>query len=203
MFADVRVVRRDEHRISTWSGGETTELAIFPLHSHYAARDFAWRVSSATVAVMTSEFTRLPGYERRLLLLAGELRLRPAAGLEVVLHPGEQHVFQGETPMISYGLATDFNLMLATGWAGRLTHIVLAPGERLTWRPEDTAQHALAYCWHGHAMFSLPNASTCSLGAGDLLWAASDTARLAPYDVVDNGQDQLTLVLVSIASDGS
>ena len=74
MSADIQVTRRSQHRTSAWSGGETTELAIFPPNSNYAARNFEWRVSSATVTSETSEFTRLPGYSRRLLVLAGELR---------------------------------------------------------------------------------------------------------------------------------
>ena len=38
-----------DYRSSRWSGGTTTELAIAPAGADYGARDFLWRVSSATV----------------------------------------------------------------------------------------------------------------------------------------------------------
>jgi len=128
MSVQMCIARRSDYRTIAWKGGETTELAIFPPSSQYAARDFEWRVSSATVTSETSEFTRLPGYSRHLLVLAGELRLQSADGWETLLRPGEQCTFQGDMPITSYGLATDFNLMLGPGWDGGLTHIVLARG---------------------------------------------------------------------------
>ena len=126
----VRFISRSEHKVSTWTGGQTTELAIFPPGSSYAHRTFGWRVSSATVAVPVSEFTRLEGYRRHLMVLDGELRLRPATGAELELAPGDQYHFDGATPITSFGLATDFNLMLAAGWRGRLTRLVVAPAGR-------------------------------------------------------------------------
>lgn len=203
MSLDIRVVRQSQQHTSAWSGGETTELAIFAPQSRYAARDFGWRVSSATVTAKTSEFTRLPGYNRRLLLLAGELRLQSADGRETVLHPGEQYAFLGDTPITSFGLATDFNLMLGAGWDGCITHVVLAPGERRTWRPADTTQHALVYCWQGQVLITPANAPVHSLGTRDLLWATSDTRRLGAFDMVNEGEGQLTLVLVTVGDDGS
>lgn len=228
MSTDVKVVRRSEHRTSSWSGGETTELAIFPPKSQYQACNFAWRISSATVTAATSDFTRLPGYERHLLLLDGRLRLKPADGPETPLEPGQQYVFHGETPIASFGLATDFNLMLAAGWAGCLTHVTLSPGESFHWQPAkalrghvweaadgdgddnadgdgdgdggtSTSCHALAFCWHGQAEFLLPDDETCQLDAGDLLWVAADKAlQLGPHTMVSAGNEQLILVLVTV-----
>ena len=199
MSVDVRVIRQPQHRTSAWSGGETTEIAIFPPHSRYAARDFGWRVSSATVTSDTSEFTRLPGYNRRLLLLAGELRLQPAGDRETILHPGEQYAFRGDTPITSHGLATDFNLMLGPGWEGDLAYVVLAPGDRRAWRPADAAQHALAYCRHGETLITPAKMPAYSLGSGDLLWATSHAERLGAFDMVNEGEGQATLVLVTVA----
>ena len=190
MSADIQVTRRSQHRTSAWSGGETTELAIFPRDSQYAARDFEWRVSSATVTSETSEFTRLPGYSRLLLLLAGELRLQSADHHEMLLHPGEQCSFQGDKPMTSYGLATDFNLMLGPGWGGNLTHVVLAPGERHAWHPADTTQHALVYCRQGQVSIAPANGPTHNLDTGDLMWATSDARRLGSFDIVSESNSQ-------------
>lgn len=40
---------QDDYAVSRWSGGTTTQLAIFPPGASYADRDFLWRVSSAAV----------------------------------------------------------------------------------------------------------------------------------------------------------
>lgn len=225
MSVDVKVVRRSEHRTSSWSGGETTELAIFPPQSQYQARNFAWRISSATVTVANSEFTRLPGYERHLLLLDGKLRLKPADDPETKLKPGQQYSFHGETPITSFGLATDFNLMLAAGWAGCVTHVTLSPGESFHWQPAkalrgraweaaadddadadggtSTSRHALAFCWRGQAGFLLPDDGTRRLDAGDLLWVTADRAfQLGPHTITNTGNDQLISVLVTVLNSG-
>ena len=35
-----------DYAVSRWSGGTTTQIALFPPESSYAGRDFLWRVSS-------------------------------------------------------------------------------------------------------------------------------------------------------------
>ena len=44
---------------SKWSGGSTTELFIWPKDASYAERRFNIRISTATVDVESSTFTRL------------------------------------------------------------------------------------------------------------------------------------------------
>ena len=206
MSVRMRATRRSEHHTNAWSGGETTELAIFPPNSQYATRDFGWRLSSATVLAETSEFTRLPGYNRILLLLTGELRLQSAGGQGTILHPGEQHAFRGDTPITSHGLATDFNLILGPGWDGSLVHAGLAPSERRIWRPadttRDTTRHALVYCWQGQVLATPAHGPAHSLGAGDLLWATLDTGCSAMFDIVNESNGQSTLVFVTVADKG-
>jgi environmental stress-induced protein Ves len=201
MSVQMRIARRSDYRTIAWKGGETTELAIFPPSSQYAARDFEWRVSSATVTSETSEFTRLPGYSRHLLVLAGELRLQSAEGWETLLRPGEQCSFRGDTPITSYGLATDFNLMIGPGWDGGLTHIVLDPGERRAWRPADTVQHALVYCGQGQVSIAPANSRTHNLDAGDLMWATSRAGCLGSFDIVSHRNTQSTVVFVTVADE--
>jgi len=45
----IRKLTQSEYRTSSWSGGTTTQIAIFPPEAEYADRDFLWRVSSAAV----------------------------------------------------------------------------------------------------------------------------------------------------------
>ena len=50
-----------DFQTSHWAGGVTTQLAIGPQGTHYADRDFLWRISSAQVELDHSVFTHLAG----------------------------------------------------------------------------------------------------------------------------------------------
>ena len=45
-----------QYRNSRWTGGTTTELAIFPETSSYMDRNFIWRLSSAVIDTEESAF---------------------------------------------------------------------------------------------------------------------------------------------------
>ena len=76
----VVVFTPQDFQTSHWAGGVTTQLAIGPQGTHYADRDFLWRISSAQVALDHSVFTHLPDYHRFLTDLEGELELQIASG---------------------------------------------------------------------------------------------------------------------------
>ncbi len=58
---------------SSWLGGETFEYAIFPLESSVQAQDFEFRISSATIDLPESNFTKFEKHKRFLMLLEGEM----------------------------------------------------------------------------------------------------------------------------------
>ena len=51
-----------DYQISTWSGGQTTQLFLSPEGGSYPDRTFDFRLSTATVEVEKSNFTDLTGY---------------------------------------------------------------------------------------------------------------------------------------------
>ena len=65
---------------STWAGGTTTQLYLYPENGSYANRDFLFRISSATVDLEESGFGVLLSavtvfvYQGTLVLLAGVLQ---------------------------------------------------------------------------------------------------------------------------------
>ncbi len=127
MSVKFRRLTPEDYVVSEWSGGKTTQLAIYPEGSVYAERKFTWRLSSATVQLESSDFTPLPDYERLISVLRGQLRLRHGDGHEIVLSPYEIHPFDGAVPTSSKGRCTDFNLMLRKGkCCGSLQAIVRA-----------------------------------------------------------------------------
>ena len=124
---------------TTWSGGTTTQLAIAPEGAVYADRDFLWRLSSAKVELEHSDFTPLPDYNRLISVLHGELDMK------------------------SWGMCTDYNLMVRKDKCqGIAQSVALSDGAVCRWTAplaapqEGTACTLALYCVKGGV--SLPQA---------------------------------------------
>ncbi len=121
-----------DYKTSTWSGGTTTELFIWPKGADYARREFAVRVSSATVELPESDFTFLSGVNRWITPLEGGFTLIHPDKAPVVMAPLDSpYAFSGQEATHCVGKATDFNLM-CKGSAGSMTicrdNAPVAPG---------------------------------------------------------------------------
>lgn len=125
-----KVVRKEDTKTTEWSGGTTTQLAIWPDNGDYAKRQFVWRVSSACVKAEESEFTSLPGVSRCLMILDGKLWLSHEGQYELELERLQQDNFDGSWRTLSRGRVTDFNLMVTEG-EGRVQVVELEPSSEL------------------------------------------------------------------------
>jgi uncharacterized protein len=116
----VELVRQDQQHTSTWNGGTTTEIAIYPENAVYGRRDFVWRISSARVESEESEFAALPGIRRPIMVLEGDMTLEHEHHHGVRLKPFQQDVFAGNWVTRSRGRAKDFNIMLSGACTGQM-----------------------------------------------------------------------------------
>lgn len=164
-----RLVSLAEQRTSVWSGGSTTELAIYPPGACYASRDFQWRLSSAVVTADESVFTALPGYQRLLLVLDGQMQLSHEGHHQVLLQPFTRDVFSGSWVTHCRGTGRDFNLMLASGWRGDLRVERLLDQTPLNIGGHHPGETEALYCLSGDAHLELPSGTGLKLRAGDLL----------------------------------
>jgi uncharacterized protein len=115
----VKIKHREEQIVSRWSGGTTTELALYPPNSSYKNRDFLWRISSAIVEDAKSTFTTLPDYNRIIMPLRGEvLKLSHQNHYDKKLYPLETDCFHGSWTTISEGRVQDFNLIFTAACGG-------------------------------------------------------------------------------------
>jgi len=148
MSLKVTIIRSDQYKESKWSGGITKELAIYPENTLYAKRDFIWRLSSATVELEHSVFTKLEDYERILMILSGELIVRHNGEPPVHLKQFGQDFFDGAWDTESFGKVLDFNLMIRKGYGkGRVVHQLIEDSVVLFERdnmPGATTRFALA-----------------------------------------------------------
>lgn len=123
MFSIKHLTPRD-YIDSTWSGGQTRQVYIYPPTSNYGDRDFDYRISTATVELASSVFTSLPAYERQLMTLDKTITLIHTDSQKTVsLAPYHPYGFSGADPIESQGTCTDFNLIHSPYYEGMIEAI--------------------------------------------------------------------------------
>ena len=153
----VTIKTKGQYPVSNWSGGSTTELYLDPPQASYAQRNFGVRVSSATVECERSQFTALPGVERIILPLRGQLHLYYEGHGGKLLQPFEQDRFDGGWHTESIGKATDFNVMLREGRRARVEVLSLTGGEESRVLPLAAQKKYLIFAAQGQAILSVDN----------------------------------------------
>ncbi|OUN90259.1 HutD family protein [Blautia sp. An46] len=144
------IVRTEkDYKVSRWSGGDTTELYLYPEDGDYKSGNFQLRISSATVDVDRSEFTSLPGVERYLMIFQGHLDMVHGEEKKVSLEPYEVDRFDGGVPTVSYGRVVDFNLMLKNGAKGRMEALCLEAGQKFEIIPDEDENFLAVYVRKG------------------------------------------------------
>ncbi|CEM62648.1 HutD family protein [Treponema phagedenis] len=123
-----------DFKTTTWSGGTTTELFIYPPESEYAKRNFLLRLSSATVDLEQSEFTLLPGIRRFIAPLTGDLQIGHDGKQFITLKPYELYEFDGGIKTVSIGKVRDFNVMVQNDIAANVQSTPLTSSADITMR---------------------------------------------------------------------
>lgn len=109
---EYKLLKAENYKVSEWAGGKTTQLAIFPEEGNYLERNFIWRLSSATCEQEESVFSKLPDYDRVLVVLEGKVVLAHDGVRVSRLNPLEQDRFDGGYKTKSFGKIKDYNLMV-------------------------------------------------------------------------------------------
>lgn len=104
-------IKASDLNTTKWSGGTTTQLAIYPQYSEYKKQNFLFRISTATVETNESSFTKLSNVSRKLMILDGEIKIDHKNHHSKMIKKFEQDKFLGDWDTKSYGKAIDFNLM--------------------------------------------------------------------------------------------
>ncbi|MES2589470.1 MAG: HutD family protein [Bacteroidota bacterium] len=143
------IIKASNTKTTTWSGGTTSEIYIFPKGSDFQKRDFLFRLSVATVELEESTFTSLPEVNRTLMVLKGNLHLKHEGQHESHLNEFQQDSFKGEWTTKSVGKVTDFNLMCKGDTTGELKHIHLVKSQEF----ELSATKELFYVIEGEFTF--------------------------------------------------
>lgn len=146
----IELIKKSNDKTSLWSGGATTELVIFPPSAVYNQRDFLWRISSATVEVEESNFTRLPNYNRILMVLDGQLHLTHKGQHSRLLNKFEQAYFDGGVETKSVGKVIDFNIIMSQDTEAVVEAIHFCPEEEKS----DTLQKERIHNNRSHMFYA-------------------------------------------------
>lgn len=169
--SDFHIVRKKDWMTKRWTGGETTQLFIYPPQAHYEKKDFLFRVSTASIESERSVFTPLPGYQRWLMVLNGQLDIRHKNHHRVLVKPFEVDFFNGAWHTESVGIGRDFNLMLDEKHSGHLSYHVKEAEE--VWMPAMADYQGVFV--HKGAFQIERGASAALLKEGDFVcWEKSD-----------------------------
>lgn len=128
-----RWIRPEDFTTTTWQGGSTTELYIYPEGENFRDRHFLFRLSSADFTSTTSTFSDFTGYERYLMPLKGTLWVEHRVDGEPLyrrdLAPYEREFFFGSWKTQSGNSldCRDFNFIVQAGTRHALE--VLRAGE--------------------------------------------------------------------------
>lgn len=107
----LKIINSKAVKTTLWEGGKTNEYIIYPEKAEYALKKFLFRISSATIEKVPSNFTQFHGFTRYLAMLEGNLSLK-INGIYSTYKEHELFCFKSSDEIVSFSVGTDFNLML-------------------------------------------------------------------------------------------
>jgi environmental stress-induced protein Ves len=187
-------------RRSRWKNGrgESLELALWPEDASFERGDFDWRISRSRVEA-SGPFSAYPGFERLLLVTAGEglVLEHGSAAPRARVRSFEPHRFSGDWPTeaaLVGGPIEDFNVFARRGRV-RAELLALALGARPA-RESLAAGAAFVHVLEGELRVRATGADEpYELAAGDSLRILG----LRGGEELDLRGSQLRLVLVGLA----
>lgn len=153
---------------SQWSGGSSTQLYIFPLEATYAELNFELRISTAKVEIEASTFTSLPGVQRKLMILEGEIKIHHEGQYHKHLQPFDVDSFSGDWKTTSKGICTDFNVMTTGRKQSALYYLTMGPISEYQLKPKESCGNLFLYINSGTIQLQFMNENYL-LETGNLL----------------------------------
>lgn len=110
---EIKIIRREDFKTKKWSGGETSQIYIYPEEIEYPDLNFLFRISSATIEIEKSDFSHLEGIYRYISTLQNTIELSHDDINYKKIDPFEIYEFKGDINTFCKGKTRDFNLMIS------------------------------------------------------------------------------------------
>lgn len=146
---NIDIYKAEDFKTTKWSGGSTTELYIHPSAATYAAGNYNFRISSATVEIENSDFTILPGVSRQLMVLKGSIKLSHKNHHEMQLNKREIDCFDGSWETSAVGTCVDFNLMTKGNTSGKISSVFVSANKNMNFQLDATCEFIIFYTYEG------------------------------------------------------
>jgi environmental stress-induced protein Ves len=174
---------------NNWSGGTTTQLAIYPKDADYKKRNFLFRISTARVESEESVFTKLPGVSRKLMILEGEIKIEHKNRYTKTLKKFEQDEFSGDWETKSYGKATDFNLMTTGSITGDIKSITLVDSKTVTL---NKLVNCYSFYIYSGSVELIINNKTFEVNTGDIIILFPELSE-TEIEILPNNKSELII----------
>lgn len=125
----MQVFAEQDFLVSSWSGGKTIQLYVYPATARYSDRNFKLRISIAHVEQEASDFTSLPGFQRKLMVLDGKVQIFHEGHHSKSLCQFKSDEFDGAWTTRSIGKCIDFNVMTTPDLSSELSVLNLYEGQ--------------------------------------------------------------------------
>lgn len=162
----IELIKASELITNKWSGGTTTQLAIYPKEATYQDLNFLFRLSTATIEAEKSTFTKLPSISRKIMILDGEIKIEHQNQYSKILKKFEQDSFKGDWNTKSFGKATDFNLMTIGNTCGQIEKFSFDSSIKI--KLDENVDLYVFYMYSGEITFSIED-KNMDVKQGDLI----------------------------------
>lgn len=187
------IYRQHDFRESLWSGGSTKELYIYPDDSSYTNRNFQLRISTAKVETPSSSFTILPGFQRKLMILEGEITINHTNHHSKVLKPFDVDAFSGDWSTSAVGTCVDFNVMTLGEIRSELFSVRLTSGQTSVLEFDARWNRLFCFVLNGELAIEL-NGDTLVVGSNEFL----SIEELDSFSIPVSAMEDCTIVVVLV-----
>jgi environmental stress-induced protein Ves len=164
----INIFKAADFKTTKWSGGSTTELYIYPSISNFAAGNFNFRISSATVEIEKSNFTVLPEVSRQLMVLSGSIKVSHKNHHEIQLNKNEIDSFDGGWETSAIGTCVDFNLMIKGNTKGKISSFLVSANKKENFQLDSNCKFIIFYAFEEKLQFNFGSEKR-NLNQGELL----------------------------------
>jgi environmental stress-induced protein Ves len=189
------ILTSEHFKTVRWPGGTSTELFIFPLAAEYGLRNFQFRLSTATVEADKSDFTRLTGFYRKIVVLSGNIILSHENHYSRKLNKFDVDEFEGDWKTSSVGKCTDFNLMTAGKIAGVINAAYIEKEQTVNFDIKEDHDWFFIYVSSGKIRIKINN-KMGTINKGSLLVLDKPSAGNVEIKGIENSELVLSEIIL-------
>lgn len=183
---EYRIYKEEDFSITSSPAGAVRQLAVLPEHLR---QNFIWSLGIQEIQQEEASLSRMPEYDRSLLVLEGDVILAYEGQRVARLKELEQDRFDGGFSAKSFGRAQMYDLLVRKGAAGYLDVLKLTKENRVPEREDPEGRGCVCqafYCREGYGVVSFAE-RTCMIRQGQQLVICQEGSEPLDTGVMGEG----------------